>query len=83
MKSLYGGSRGPTAWGGEAGAFAPSRESINGDSQRPSLSISFIIHNSSFIIHNSFAPLAAGSKKKQNETIEIKIRNKQKKQKPF
>jgi hypothetical protein len=35
IKSFCGGSRGPTAWGGEAGAFAPSRESLNGDSQLP------------------------------------------------
>jgi methylornithine synthase len=35
-KSFCGGSRGPTAWGGAAGAFAPSRESLNCDSQLPS-----------------------------------------------
>jgi len=29
------GVQGPTAWGGEAGAFAPSRESLNCDSQLP------------------------------------------------
>jgi hypothetical protein len=58
VKSFSGGP-GPTAWGGEAGAFAPSSEPLIADLQLPVSSI----HHSSFIIQNSSfinAPLAAG-----------------------
>jgi hypothetical protein len=34
-QKLLQGVQGPTAWGGEAGAFAPSSESLNCDSQLP------------------------------------------------
>jgi hypothetical protein len=66
MKSFCGGSRGPTAWGGEAGAFAPYREPLNGDSQLPVPSI----HHSSFID----APLAVGDIKIKNYDVSIEKR---------
>jgi amino acid adenylation domain-containing protein len=49
-QKFFRGSRGPAARGGAAGAFAPSRESLNCDSQLPSVPVTFIIHHSSSII---------------------------------